>query len=56
VGSQEDELKEQLHHAAVENARLRGELEAMRQSPSWRITRPLRSFKQLFKRSSGDRT
>jgi hypothetical protein len=48
--SQEEELKVQLHHAAVENARLRGELEAMRQSPSWRITRPLRAAKRLIKR------
>jgi hypothetical protein len=47
---------EALHHAQVEIARLRGEIEAMRQSPSWRITKPLRAFKRGLKKPVRGRT
>lgn len=46
-------LPEALHHAVVENARLRGEIEAMKQSPSWRLTKPIRAIKRLLKRAAG---
>lgn len=45
-------VAEALHHATVENARLRGEIEALKQSPSWRLTKPVRAIKHLLKRKA----
>jgi hypothetical protein len=45
----EQSTEEMLHHAKVEIARLRGQLEAMKQTPSWRLTKPLRGLDRLFR-------